>query len=52
MLNDLLEKLVVTTRMRRAIVADGQGLALALFTKLGTREDVLHFDIPVDDGEA
>ena len=25
--------------------------AVALYTKLGTREDVLHFDIPVDDAE-
>lgn len=24
--------------------------AIALYTKLGTREDVLHFDIPVDSG--
>lgn len=24
--------------------------AIALYTKLGAREDVLHFDIPVDDG--
>jgi aminoglycoside 3-N-acetyltransferase I len=26
--------------------------AIALYTKLGTREEVLHFDIPVDDGSA
>jgi aminoglycoside 3-N-acetyltransferase I len=25
--------------------------AIALYTKLGTREDVLHFDIPVDAGD-
>jgi aminoglycoside 3-N-acetyltransferase I len=24
--------------------------AIALYSKLGTREDVLHFDIPVDGG--
>lgn len=25
----------------------GDGPAIALYTKLGAREDVLHFDIPV-----
>jgi ribosomal protein S18 acetylase RimI-like enzyme len=29
----------------------GDDPAIALYTKLGAREDVLHFDIAVDDGE-
>jgi aminoglycoside 3-N-acetyltransferase I len=28
----------------------GDGPAIELYTKLGVREDVLHFDIPVPDG--
>ena len=28
----------------------GDAAAIALYSKLGVREDVLHFDIPVQDG--
>jgi aminoglycoside 3-N-acetyltransferase I len=30
----------------------GDDPAIELYTKLGVREDVLHFDIPVPDGGA
>jgi len=34
------------------VLADvGDESALALYSKLGVREDVLHFDIPVQDGK-
>lgn len=35
------------TETRPAVQADhGQDAAVALYSKLGTREDVMHFDIP------
>lgn len=50
----LIEKLQETAAKRRASVIFVQadigivdGPAIALYTKLGKREEVLHFDIPV-----
>jgi aminoglycoside 3-N-acetyltransferase I len=49
----LILELKKIARMRRAYVlfvqADlGDAPAIALYTKLGVREDVLHFDIPIE----
>lgn len=53
----LIEELKTTARSRGAYVifvqadtAEEDKPAIALYSKLGTREDVLHFDISVDQG--
>ena len=48
----LIEELRAVAKERGAYVVDvqadyGDDPAIALYTKLGTREDVMHFDIPV-----
>ena len=52
----LIQELKRTAAVRKAYVifvqADlGDEPAIALYTKLGAREDVLHFDIAVEDGD-
>jgi aminoglycoside 3-N-acetyltransferase I len=55
--SSLIHELCVLAKQRGAWVVYVQAdlvdaPAIALYTKLGTREDVLHFDIPVDGAEA